>query len=124
MYKIGNQSIMINSLVMGLLFSLWSSWAFSSTYVAGTKTTIRGINSYNSENAEGDIRILVNDIVSGCESGYFLTSENVGIGRTLSIALSALHTGSEVVIDGYKGVPWRASKKSTYCEIHAIRIVK
>lgn len=124
MYKIGIQSIMSNSLIMGVIFSLWSPWVFSGTYVAGIETTIRGINSYNNESAEGDIRILVNDIVSDCESGYFLTSKNIGIDRTLSIALSALHTGSKVIIDGYKGVPWRASKKSTYCEIHAIRIVK
>jgi len=96
----------------------------ANTYVAGVKTSITRVDSYNNGGAEGHIRILVSTSVAGCEAGYFLEDTYKGIDRTLSIALSAFHSNANVVIGGRSGVSWSGSVNTTYCRIHAISVVK
>jgi hypothetical protein len=106
------------------IFLLTPYLVIADTFVAGVKTSITRVDSYNNGNAEGHIRILVSKSVAGCESGYFLKDTNKGIDRTLSTALSAFHSNASVIIAGRSGVSWSGSGSSTYCRIHAISVVK
>ena len=111
-------------LALGLLLTCLGLNAFADTYVAGVKTKIKTIDSYNHGSVEGDIRIRVAISVPGCEAGYYINSTNAGINKTLSIALSAFHSEADIIIGGRSGLPWSGSSNTTYCKVHAIQIVK
>jgi hypothetical protein len=106
------------------IFLLIPYLVLADTYVAGIKTTITRVDSYNNGSAEGHIRILVSQSVAGCEAGYFLESNYKGSDKTLSIALSAFYSNANVIIGGRSGVSWSGSGNTTYCRIHAISVVK
>lgn len=106
------------------LLCLGPSLVFADTYVPGTRTTIIGIDSYNHAGGAGDARIIVKNTVAGCEAGYFILAEDPGVDRSLSLALSAFHTGGEVLIGGRSGIAWSGSSDSRYCKVHGVQLVK
>ncbi len=113
--------------IIGLFSSvilLLSSNSFSATYVAGVETVIIAVNTYQYDSASGDISIQVRDTVTGCEAGYFMLEGTKGLEEGLSVALSAFHSGSRVVVGGQSGIQWSATGRTDYCQVHAISLVK
>lgn len=98
--------------------TLLSLPGWSATYVQGVETTIKQVDTYHYGSAAGDIRVLTNKVIEGCESGYYLTKDDSGIDKALSNALSAFHSGATVIIQ------WAGSSSASYCKIHAITIKK
>ncbi len=116
--------ISLKKIIIFYLLVSWPALVFADAYVAGVKTKITTIDSYNYGSVEGDIRILVANSVPGCEAGYYVNSSNTGIDKILSIALSAFHSDANIIIGGRSGIPWSGSGNTTYCKVHAIQIVK
>ncbi len=94
------------------------------TYVPGTSTTITQVTTYQYGVASGDIAIKVENVVAGCEAGYFIIAGTEGLEEGLSTALSAFHSGAAVIVGGRQGVPWSATSRTDYCQVHSIALVK
>ena len=111
-----------HSLIL-LPFLLLSSTLSKAAYVHGVETTITGVSSYGSGVVTGDIKISVENTVSGCEGGYYVKSDNAGNSQILSIALSAFHSGTKVKINGVDSPRWDGSS-ANYCKIEGIHLIK
>ncbi|WP_370980212.1 hypothetical protein [Agaribacterium sp. ZY112] len=107
-----------------LLILLFPVSVNAATYVSGVSTTITRIDTHHYGKADGDVRISVSDSVPGCESGYFITADSQSIEKALSIALSAYHSGSKVVIGGQSGIQWDGTSRTDYCHVHSISLSK
>jgi hypothetical protein len=96
----------------------------SAEYKAGVVSTVTSVVNYNFPPAAGDITIQIKQPAVGCESGYFILSGTEGANASLSIALTAFHSGAKVIISGHTGKPWIATGRSDYCQLHAIQLIK
>ncbi len=103
--------------------SLFTSSICSAEYVRGVVTEITNISAYSTGSVTGDIRIVVKDSVTGCQAGYYVNSENPGKSSILSIALSAFHTNTKVLINAYDSPRWSGSSHD-YCLIEGIDLAK
>ncbi len=92
-------------------------------YIRGEATEITNITAYSTGTVTGDIRIVVKNTVLGCRGGYYVNSENPGKTSILSIALSAFHTNTKVLINAYDTPRWAGSSHD-YCLIEGIDLAK
>lgn len=72
---------------------------------------------------EGDILIIVDTPMIGCDSGYWMRKTDPGYESLLSIQLSAFHAKSTVRIHGHDDQLWNGDAGSKYCKLNWVRII-
>ena len=103
------------------LFFLMSQQSFGLTLATTSQTTVNSIGVYSGSltSSSGDIIITVQNPVSGCDAGFWISGSDPAAQKLLSILLSAKHTSSQIVVNGDKDTMWSGSS-GAFCHIYAI----
>jgi hypothetical protein len=89
--------------------------------VISTPTTkIVFISSY-AQFGGGDVLIRGENWVAGCEGGFFLVKSDPGFSANLSLALSAYHAKTPVVMHGHTEIIW-AGSTTKFCKLYGIEL--
>lgn len=107
-----------------LLYIITIPFAFAAEYETSNSTKVTSVGAYHSSSASGDVLIRVEEPSESCSAGYLLIEGTQGLNSSLSIAMSAFHSNSNVKIYAYTAKPWRGSSSSTWCIVEGIHLVK
>jgi D-arabinose 5-phosphate isomerase GutQ len=107
-----------------ILCTFTISITYAAEYEKSSRTKIIWVGAYHSSSASGDVLIRADKPSASCSSGYLLLEGTAGLNSSLSIAMSAFHSNSNVEIHAYTGKPWRGSSSSKWCIIEGIHLVK
>jgi hypothetical protein len=112
---------LFSSVILAVLM-LAAVSATNAGYVSGTTTTVTGVSVYSKGSVAGDLIVLVANPVAGCEAGYYVLNDTEGKNQIMSLALSAYHAKSNVIIYGYDSPRW-AGSGGNFCEVEGFHII-
>lgn len=110
--------------IFAISFLIFASPNYAAYIYGATGTKITLVSAYGASSVAGDIRIVVQDTVTSCEDGYYITKDDPGKESMLSLALSAFHSGSKVQINAYDSPRWEGGPSSKLCKVEAIHLNK
>ena len=112
---------------MKKLFLIILVVASSNAYAArfSKVTTIKQIYSYSEQGVfDGDIAIIPDNKIAGCEGGFWLRkADTIGYRNTVSFLLSAFHSGTTVSFVGSDDDIWSGSG-TKFCRVDQISLIK
>lgn len=97
---------------------------YAAEYEKSIRTKVTWVGAYHSSSASGDVLIRVEKPSENCSAGYLLLEGTLGLNSSLSIAMSAFHSNSNVEIHAYTAKAWRGSGSSKWCIVEGIHLVK
>lgn len=101
-----------------LSFALIANYAQAAS-VGTTSTKIAFVSSYN-QYGTGDVIFKVQDPVSDCADGYWITKADPGFQANLAMIISASEVKNTVVVNGLPDQLWSGSTDSKYCKLYSI----
>lgn len=108
---------------IAIIFSLALSAYSHADYIKANNTKITQVSTYGPGGVAGDIVVKISSPVASFEGGYYLKNDASGKNETLSIALSAFHSGANIHIHAFDTPRWGGST-GNYCVIEGIHLTK
>lgn len=112
---------------MKRIYALMAVLLASPAVLASTEyyasTTITKVTTYATYN-RGDVIIQTQSDTGECADGFWMDKDDIGYESTLSAALSAMHAGSNVAIEGSTTQGWIGTTEGKYCHLFLLKLSK
>ena len=110
--------------IIFILYIVSTPTSYAAEYEKSSRTKVIWVGAYHSSSASGDVLIRVDKPSASCSAGYLLLEGTPGLNSSLSIAMSAFHSNTNVEVHAYTAKPWRGSSSSKWCIVEGIHLVK